>query len=100
MFATVITFDESTEDTEHGISHVLDEVVPAMLQSRGLNGLWLADREHGKRITVMVWQDEAEMSAAMARVAEAREKDPDRPRPAPSSVSRYEVYAAVNTVED
>ena len=97
MYATVIHFEDSPEDLEHGIEHVLDEVVPAMQQARGLNGLWLVDRESGKRITVMVWQDESEMAAAMERVGAARAANPDRVRPAPASVGRYEVYAAVNT---
>jgi hypothetical protein len=31
----------------------------------------------------------------MARVAAAREADPERSRPAPSSVGRFEIYAHV-----
>lgn len=95
MFAQVITFDDTPEDLQHGIEHVRDEVVPAMDLAKGLIGFWLVDHDTGKRITVMVWQDEAEQQAAMARVAAAREADPDRPRPAPSSVGRYEIYAHV-----
>jgi len=32
----------------------------------------------------------------MARVQEFRAQDPDRNRPAPSSVARFEVYGSVN----
>ena len=95
MFAQVITFDDAPEDLQHGIDHVRDEVVPAMQLAEGLIGLWLVDRDSGKRLTVMVWQDEAEQQAAMARVAAAREADPQRPRPAPTSVGRFEIYAQV-----
>jgi heme-degrading monooxygenase HmoA len=93
MFAQVIMFDESPDEIEHGIEHVLDEVVPPLKGSAGLTGLWLVDRENGRRITVMVWEDEAQMTAGMERVAAARAAAGDRPRPTPSSVGRYEVYA-------
>jgi len=95
MFATVMTFDDTPEDAQHGIDHVTDEVLPAMEQATGLVGLWLVDRESGKRMTMMVWDDEAEMQAAMGRVAELREKFGDRVRPAPTTVERFEVYGRV-----
>lgn len=95
MFAQVITFDDAPEDLQHGIEHVRDEVVPAMELANGLIGLWLVDRESGKRMTIMAWQDETEQQAAMARVAVAREADPQRSRPAPTSVGRFEIYARV-----
>jgi hypothetical protein len=95
MFATVMTFDDTPEDAEHGIKHVTDEVVPAMEQAAGLVGVWLVDRSSGKRMTVMVWDDEAEMQAAMGRVAELRTKFGERVRPAPTTVERFEVYGRV-----
>jgi hypothetical protein len=95
MFATVLTFDDTPEDAQHGVDHVTDEVLPAMEQATGLVGLWLVDRASGKRITVMVWEDEDEMQAAMARVAELRERFGERVRPAPTTVERFEVYGRV-----
>jgi len=96
MFAVVLSFDgESAEDLNAGIEHVKDEVIPALAQATGVHGWWLADRGNGRRLTVMVWNTQEHCDAGMARVQQARAKDPGRHRPAPSSVARLEVYGSV-----
>ena len=96
MFAMVMTFDgESAQETAAGVEHVQQEVLPAFEQSGGVNGWWLVDRAAGQRMTVLVCDSEDHLQAGMATVQQARAKDPDRLRPAPTSVHRFEIYGSV-----
>ena len=92
MFAQVVTFEEQPDEVEAGIRHVEEEVLPALRDAQGLRGAWLVDREKGRRLSIMVWDREADAETAMARVQQMRG---DGPRPTPASVDRYEVYATV-----
>jgi heme-degrading monooxygenase HmoA len=92
VFAMVMVFDETADDTEAGMAHVQDEVIPALKDAPGLVGLWLVDREKNRRVTAMLWDTEEHYQAGMASVQASRAADPDRHRPAPTSVERFEVY--------
>jgi heme-degrading monooxygenase HmoA len=94
MFAVVMTFDETAEDTKAGVSHVHDEVVPALQGAAGLVGLWLVDHDRNRRMTIMAWDSEEHYQAGMAAV-QAHRTDPDRHRPAPTAVERFEIYARI-----
>lgn len=95
MFAVVMDFQETAEDTEAGIAHVQDEVIPALKEAQGLLGLWLVDRDHHRRLTVMVWDSDEHYAGGMAAVQARRAAAPERHRPAPASVQRYEVYGSI-----
>jgi len=95
MFAQVIRFEETPEQLDAGIHHVVEEVIPPLQASLGLHGYWLVNRETGTRLSVMVWADEAAYQAGMQAIQAERAKQPNRERPTPTAVQRFEVYAAV-----
>jgi hypothetical protein len=93
MFAQVITFEEAPDQLEAGIRHVEEEVIPPLETSAGLQGYWLVNRDMGRRLSVMVWANEAASQVGMQAVQAERAKYLDRERPTPTSVQRFEVYA-------
>lgn len=94
MYAQIVTFQETPEQVDAGIAHVLDDVIPALEHAPGLTGVWVADRAKGKRLSIMVWESEAAASAAMAEV-QKRLATSKHTRPTPVSVEKFDVYAMV-----
>ena len=94
MYAQIVTFQETPEQVDAGIAHVRDDVIPALEAAPGLTGVWLANRESGKRLSIMVWESEAAASAAMAEV-QRRLAVSKHTRPKPVSIETFEVYAMV-----
>jgi len=94
MYAQIVTFEETPEQVDAGIAHVLDDVIPALEHAPGLTGVWLADRAAGKRLSILVWESEAAAAAAMAEV-QKRLATSKHTRPRPSSVEKFDVYALV-----
>ncbi len=94
MYAQIVTFQENPDQVDAGIAHVLDDVIPALEHAAGLTGLWLANREKGTRLSIMVWESEAAASTAMAEV-QKRVAASKHARPSPASIEKFEVYAMV-----
>lgn len=95
MYCQVISFEDAPNDLTDGISHVIEEVVPAAEAAPGVRGIWLVDRESGRRMSVMLFDDEASAEALFTAVGERRAAEPGRNRPRPTGAQRYEVYATV-----
>jgi hypothetical protein len=94
VFAMVTRFEDAPRDLEDGISHVLEEVIPAVEAADGARGVWLVNHASGERLSVMVFENQQSADALLAAIAERRAADPDRNRPAPVDSVVYEVYGS------
>ena len=99
MIVTIATFEETGEQLEEGMRHVLEEVVPSIRGAKGVRAaFWLVDRGAGKRLSVTIWDDPdaaaAAMPGVMASIKRIR-KDAGRTEPqrSPDRNERFEVFA-------
>src|SRR5262245_10683596 len=95
MFAVVMTFDDTPDGTDAGVTHVLEEVIPTLKDTPGLLGLWMVDRTKSRRLTVMAWDDEAHYEAGMAAIAARRAANPGDHWQVPTELERYDLFAEV-----
>ena len=95
MYAMVTRFEDNPTNLNDGISHVLDEVIPEVEKAEGVRGIWLANRDIGERLSVMLFDDPGTADKLFAAIAERRAADPGRNRPTPVDSVVYEVYASV-----
>jgi hypothetical protein len=99
MIVTMATFSETGTELDQGVRHVRKEVVPSIRGAKGLRaGYWLIDREHGKRLSIMVWDDMGAMSAAMPAIMTSirqlrQQGGLQQPQRSPDSSQRFEVIA-------
>src|SRR2546428_13335259 len=85
MIVTMATFSETGTQLDEGVRHVREEVVPSIHAAKGLRaGYWLVDREHGKRLSIMVWDDSDAMSAAMPAGTGSIQELPEQGGPLPT----------------
>jgi hypothetical protein len=97
MFAQIATFEETPEQLTEGLRHLREEVIPSVGTPDGLlAAYWLIDEPSGKRLTVMLWENDAKQAGAMPgimqgvnerRAAAGRTNPPN----SPISVQRYEI---------
>lgn len=101
MLVSISRFEEHGTDLEEGIRHVLEEVVPAIQGTEGLQAAyWAVDREGGKRISVLVWESADAPAAGMPAVVEAIKQrrtaaGRTNPQASPTATERFEVIAQI-----
>lgn len=65
MFARIHTLQTTTEQHDHGLEIVRDQLLPHLRDSTGFRGLIrLDDREAGKTLVVTLWADESALSGS------------------------------------
>jgi hypothetical protein len=101
MIVTIATFEETGEQLEEGMRHVREEVVPSLRGAAGLRAAyWVVDREGGKRLSVVVWEDADAPAAAMPGVVASikrlrEEAGLTEPQRSPDRSERFEAFAEV-----
>ena len=94
MFARVTTVQGPVDRLDEGARMIQERVIPAARQQRGFRGgYWLADRQTGKVIAVVLWEDEEAVRASEAAMEQSRSQVTQAVGATTQSVEVYEVIA-------
>ena len=98
MFARVSTYTGTSDQLDEAIRQVQESVVPRAEQLDGYKGAYfLVDRQHGKSLTVTLWDSEEAMRASEEEANSLRSEVAAALGTQMVGVERYEV--AVSTQE-
>ena len=94
MFARVTTLQAPPDRVDEGARMIQEGVIPAVRQQRGFRGgYWLGDRQTGKAIAVVLWEDEEAVRASEEAMAQSRSQGAQAIGATIQSVEVYEVIA-------
>lgn len=75
MYARVTTTQSSPDQADQVINMVKERIIPTVQQWKGFKGgIWLADRESGKGMGVVVWETEEDLRASGEAARSLREQ--------------------------
>ena len=95
MYARVTTVQGSAEQLEQGIRMINEIIIPRVSQAQGFKtGYWLADRQAGKVLGVVLWETQADLEASRQLVPQLRAQIQEAIGVnSPPTVEEYEVIA-------
>ena len=94
MFARVTTLQAPLDRFDEGARMIQERVIPAARQQRGFRGgYWLGDRQTGKAMAVVLWEDEEAVRASDAAMAQSRSQAAQGIGATIQSVEVFEVIA-------
>ena len=92
MFARVSTYEGPPDRMQEGISHARERILPAVRNIAGFSGvLFLADRETGKALSIMLWEGEQAMQNSEEEASRLRSESAEAGGETIAGVERYEV---------
>jgi heme-degrading monooxygenase HmoA len=92
VFARVSTFEGSPEQVDELTRYASEQVVPALNELEGFNGIMgLADRQSGRALVVGLWETEEAMRASEEAVDQLRDEAAESAGGTVTGVERYEV---------
>ena len=92
MFARATTVKAQLEAIDTGITHIRDQVMPAVMEVDGCIGLSLiVDRESGRCIATSAWESEAAMRASAMRLESIRNMAAEQFKGSIEKVEEWEI---------